>query len=186
MAQIHRIQVQDEAKNCSADQFYGFLKNERTKYPKLLPLVFKVSKFLQEMEKVWALFGFGNLLWGRGRTPYGGFAGKVNHVGNVIPEIWVTKWTSVTLTEKTEAVDDESMTISFKMTDGDLLRVYTKFEYNVSVTPLVTPGGDKQSCLVKWCLEYEKENEDGPDPTEYVELASCITKAVASHCDKKA
>lgn len=89
----------------------------------------------------------------------------------------------MTLTDKTEAVDDESRTLGFSVIDGDLLRVYTKFEYKLTVNPLLTQGGDKQSCLVEWFVEYEKKNEDVPDPTEYMELASNITKAVASHHD---
>ncbi|KAI3877942.1 hypothetical protein MKW98_001951, partial [Papaver atlanticum] len=46
MAQIHRLHVQNELKNCSADQLYSFFKNERTKLPQVLPHIFKSVQIL--------------------------------------------------------------------------------------------------------------------------------------------
>ncbi|KAI3925568.1 hypothetical protein MKW98_001422 [Papaver atlanticum] len=160
MAQIHRLHIQDEAKNCSADQFYSFLKTERTKLPQVFPLGFKSVDIL---------------------------AGDGKSVGTVrLSKIAMGTPNVVTVTDKTEAVDDESRTLGFSVIDGDLLRMYTKFEYKLTVTPLVTQAGDKQSCLVEWFVEYEKENEDVLNPTEYVELASNITKTMGSHHDRMA
>ncbi|KAI3960748.1 hypothetical protein MKW92_017359 [Papaver armeniacum] len=138
MAQIHRQYAQDEIKNCSADNFYGFLKNEMTKLPQILPHIFKRSSHEE------------------------------------------------TVKDKIEAMDDESRTLTVSVIDGALLRMYTKFEYTVTVTPLVTQGAE-QSCIVKMFVEYEKKNEDVPDhPKEYMEMAASINKAIASHLANKA
>ncbi|KAI3960745.1 hypothetical protein MKW92_017356 [Papaver armeniacum] len=138
MEQIHRQYAQDEIKNCSADHFYGFLKNEMTKLPQILPHIFKRSCHEE------------------------------------------------TVKDKIEAMDDESRTLTVSVIDGALLRMYTKFEYTVTVTPLVTQGAE-QSCIVKMFVEYEKKNEDVPDhPKEYMEMAASINKAIASHLANKA
>ncbi|KAI3877943.1 hypothetical protein MKW98_001952 [Papaver atlanticum] len=159
MAQIHRLHVQNELKNCSADQLYSFFKNERTKLPQVLPHIFKSVQIL---------------------------AGDGNSAGTVR----LVKFSTGTsreeiMKEKIETVVDESRTLRGSIIDGDILRMYPKFEYTMTITPLVTQGGE-ESCLVKLSVEYEKENEDVPNPTEYMELSSLIYKAVASHLAKKA
>ncbi|KAI3864408.1 hypothetical protein MKX03_027396 [Papaver bracteatum] len=156
MAQIHRLHTQAELKNCSGDQLYGFFMNEITKLPLVLPLIYKNLQIL---------------------------AGDGKSVGSIrLAKISMGTSELVSIADKVEAVDDESRTLSFSITDGDLLRMYTKFSYKLTVAP----GGDKQSCLAKWSVEYEKQDEGIPNPIEYLELASYIAKAVASHLAKKA
>ncbi|KAI3867511.1 hypothetical protein MKX03_025597 [Papaver bracteatum] len=159
MAQIHRLHVQNELKNCSADQLYSFYKNEMTKFPQVLPHIFKSVQIL---------------------------AGDGNSAGTVrLVKFSIGSSREEIMKEKIETVVDESRTLRGSIIDGDILRMYPKFEYTTTVTPLVTQGGE-ESCLVKVSVEYEKENEDIPNPTEYMELSSLIYKAVASHLAKKA
>ncbi|MCL7037888.1 hypothetical protein MKW94_014770, partial [Papaver nudicaule] len=37
MAQIHRQQLEVQAKNCSADKFYGYFKDHMTELPQVFP-----------------------------------------------------------------------------------------------------------------------------------------------------
>ncbi|KAI3864402.1 hypothetical protein MKX03_028438 [Papaver bracteatum] len=159
MAQIHRLHAEVELKNCTADQFYGFLKNEMTTLPQVIPHIFKSFQILAGDGKSEGTIRLSKVAMG------------TCHVEMV--------------KDKIEAIDDESRTVSFSVVDGDVLRMYPKFEYTLTVTPLVTQGSD-QSCLLKLSVEYEKENEDVPHPHQYVEFATSANKAIASHLANKA
>ncbi|KAI3933131.1 hypothetical protein MKW92_002287 [Papaver armeniacum] len=159
MAQIHRLHVQNELKHCSGDQLYSFYKNEMTKLPQILPQIVKSFQIL---------------------------AGHGNSAGTVrLAKLSIGSSREEIVKDKIEAVVDESRTLRGSIIDGDLLRMYPKFEYTINITPLVTQGGE-ESCLFKLSVEYEKENEDVPNPTEYMEMSSFVSKAVASHLAKKA
>ncbi|MCL7023035.1 hypothetical protein MKW94_014172 [Papaver nudicaule] len=69
--------------------------------------------------------------------------------------------------DKIKVVEDENRVLSISVIDGDVLRMYPKWEYTMTVTPMATQGGE-QSCLVKLAVEYEKRDEDVPTPTDYV------------------
>ncbi|RZC75854.1 hypothetical protein C5167_000056 [Papaver somniferum] len=86
----------------------------------------------------------------------------------------------VTLKDKIVATDDETRTLSIRIIDGDLLCMYPKFEYTLTVTPVVTQRRE-QSSLLKLSVEYEKKNEDVPPPHEYMELATSLYRAIAGH-----
>ncbi|KAI3864396.1 hypothetical protein MKX03_028432 [Papaver bracteatum] len=78
------------------------------------------------------------------------------------------------------SMDDESRTLSLSMIGGNILHMYPKFDYTLTVTPIVTQTvKQRQRCLVKMSVEYEKENED-------VEMAISMNKAIARHLAKKA
>ncbi|RZC86466.1 hypothetical protein C5167_030542 [Papaver somniferum] len=159
MAQNHRLHFQNELKNCSGDQLYNFYKNEITKLPQVIPHIFKSVQIL---------------------------AGDGNNAGTVrLAKLSIGSSREEIVKEKIETVVDESRTLRGSIIDGDILRMYPKFEYAVTITPLVTKGGE-ESCLFKLSVEYEKENEDVPNPTEYMEMSSFVSKAVASHLAKKA
>lgn len=74
----------------------------------------------------------------------------VNLVGN-----------SETVKETTEAIDDKSKTMTFNMLEGDMMKYYKSFKSILNVTAL------GQGSLVKWTMEYEKQNEGIPDPIKY-------------------
>ncbi|RZC93743.1 hypothetical protein C5167_029385 [Papaver somniferum] len=158
MAQIHKLHVQNELKNCSADQFYSFIKNEATKFPRVCPHIIKSFQILA---------GNGSI----GTVRVMKIAAGASH--------------EVTVKDKIVAADDESRTLSITIIDGDLLRMYPKFEYTLTVTPVVTQRRE-QSSLLKLSVEYEKGNEDVPAPLEYTELATALYKAIAGHLAKNA
>ncbi|KAI3871733.1 hypothetical protein MKW92_004743 [Papaver armeniacum] len=159
MVQIHTLHVQEEIKNCSAEQFYSFLKHEMTKLPQVCPHIFKSFEILD----------------GDGKS-----AGTVR-----LLKIATGASHEEILKDTIVSVDDESKTLSVRSINGDFLRMYPKFEYTTTATPLITQIGE-QSCLVKLSVEYEKENEDVPPPHGYAELAVSMYKAIASHLASKA
>ncbi|KAI3933108.1 hypothetical protein MKW92_002264 [Papaver armeniacum] len=160
MTEIHQLNAQDELNNCSADQFYSFLKNDMTKLPQVCPQIFKSFEILAGDGKSCRNMGLGFYL----------------------TQLWTSHQEMVK--EKIVAMDDESRTISFSIIDGDLLHKFPKFDYIMTVTPVVTQGRE-QSCLVKVSAKYEKENEDTPPPHEYTEMTTCMNKAIASYLAKK-
>ncbi|KAI3864401.1 hypothetical protein MKX03_028437 [Papaver bracteatum] len=85
------------------------------------------------------------------------------------------------------SMDDESRTLTLRMIGGNILHMYPKFDYTLTVTPIVTQTVEqRQTCLVKMSVEYEKENEDVPPPHEYTEMAISMNKSIARHLAKKA
>ncbi|KAI3971462.1 hypothetical protein MKW92_033633 [Papaver armeniacum] len=158
MAQIHKLHVQNELRNCSADKFYCFLKNEATKFSQVCPHIIKSFQILA---------GDGNV----GTVRVMKIAAGASH--------------EVTVKDKIVAANDETRTLSIRIIDGDLLCMYPKFEYTMTVTPVVTQRRE-QSSLLKLSVEYEKGNEDVPPPREYTELATSLYKAIAGHLAKNA
>ncbi|XP_058115419.1 MLP-like protein 423 [Magnolia sinica] len=84
---------------------------------------------------------------------------RLVHFAEGIPIITTSK-------EKIEAADEEKKTVSYSVIDGDLINFYKTFK----ATFQVTPKGD--GSLAKWSIEYEKANEDVPDPNLFQEFAS--------------
>ncbi|RZC86477.1 hypothetical protein C5167_030553 [Papaver somniferum] len=159
MTEIHQLHVEDELKNCSADQFYSFLKNDMTTLPQVCPHMFKSFEIL---------------------------AGDGKSAGTIWIVKFATGTSHEEMVkEKIVAMDDESRTISFSIIEGDLLRKFPKVDYTMTVTPIVTQEGREKSCLVKMCAKYEKQNEDTPPPHEYMEMTSFMNKAIASHLANK-
>ncbi|KAI3908484.1 hypothetical protein MKX01_009286 [Papaver californicum] len=159
MAQTHKLCVENELKNCSADQFYRFMMNEMTTLPQVLPHMYKSFEIL---------------------------AGDGKSVGTVrLAKIVIGTFPEAIVKEKIVAVDDESRTVTISIIGGEILQMYPKFEYTLTVTPVVTQGRE-QSCLLKYSAEYEKANEAVPHPKENLELGTSIYEAFAMHLASKA
>ncbi|XP_026445023.1 MLP-like protein 423 [Papaver somniferum] len=86
-------------------------------------------------------------------------------------------------TEKIVSMDDESRTLIFSLIGGEAMQLYKTIQYTMSAAPI---KGNEQSCLVKWTLDYEKQNDDVPPPNHLVEFATYIIEGIASHLLKKA
>ncbi|OVA01727.1 Bet v I domain [Macleaya cordata] len=155
MAQIHRQQVETEVK-CSADQFYDLYKNNSTQLFMIFPQSYKAVQVLEGDGK-----SVGSVrLW----------KCELGRPGNI-----------VMAKDKVKAVDDESRSLTLSVIEGDLLSLYRNFEAKLTVTP---KDGDKRSCLVKWAVEFEKENENDPNPDAYLEFAAAISKELGPHLIK--
>ncbi|OMO99699.1 hypothetical protein COLO4_13140 [Corchorus olitorius] len=74
-----------------------------------------------------------------------------------------------------EAIDDESKTITFNMLEGDLLKYYKTFKPILGISPL------GQGSLVKWTIEYERQNESIPDPIKYKDFLTSWNKDVDAY-----
>ncbi|EYU31819.1 hypothetical protein MIMGU_mgv1a021736mg, partial [Erythranthe guttata] len=74
-----------------------------------------------------------------------------------------------------EAIDEVNKSVTFKVIEGDLMELYKTFKLIVHVD---TSGEDN---LVTWTLEYEKLNEDVPDPHTLMEFCLKVTKDIESH-----
>ncbi|KAJ9708437.1 hypothetical protein PVL29_000465 [Vitis rotundifolia] len=83
--------------------------------------------------------------------------------------------TSMSLKETVESVDDENKLITFKVLDGEIMNHFKSFKSNLQVK------AKDEGSLVKWTLEYEKVNEDVPNPDAYLEFAVNVTKDIESH-----
>ncbi|KAI0491935.1 hypothetical protein KFK09_026198 [Dendrobium nobile] len=60
--------------------------------------------------------------------------------------------------EKIEVDDDANKLVSYSVIEGDILSYYTSFRPTLQVLS----KGD--GAVVKWSVEYEKLNEEVPDP----------------------
>ncbi|EYU29497.1 hypothetical protein MIMGU_mgv1a021619mg [Erythranthe guttata] len=74
-----------------------------------------------------------------------------------------------------EAIDEEKKSVTFKVTEGDLMELYKEFKLVVHVD---TSGEDN---VVTWTLEYEKLSEDVSDPHTLMDLCVSMTKDIESH-----
>ncbi|KAI9080445.1 hypothetical protein K1719_035865 [Acacia pycnantha] len=63
------------------------------------------------------------------------------------------------------------LSLTFKVIEGDLLKVYNSFDVILKVTPHVLSGS-----VVNWTFEYEKPSSDTPDPNSLMEAAIQLSK----------
>ncbi|XP_022882075.1 kirola-like [Olea europaea var. sylvestris] len=77
--------------------------------------------------------------------------------------------------EMIEAIDDERKTVTYKVIEGDLAELYKTFKYII----IVDSNGDRS--LITWTLEYEKKNENVPDPNTMMALCLALTKDIETH-----
>ncbi|CAK7326752.1 unnamed protein product [Dovyalis caffra] len=78
--------------------------------------------------------------------------------------------------EVIEAIDDVKLSTTFKVIEGDITTEYKNFILIVQATP----KGDG-SCVVNWTLEYEKLNENIPDPHTLLEFCIQCSKDIEDH-----
>ncbi|CAI9781325.1 unnamed protein product [Fraxinus pennsylvanica] len=64
-----------------------------------------------------------------------------------------------TVTLRTEAINDEQRTLTYKALDGDVLKLYPSYQFAIAVSD------------VKWTIEYEKALPVVPTPEIYMVLA---------------
>ncbi|XP_021898598.1 kirola-like [Carica papaya] len=85
-----------------------------------------------------------------------------------------------TAKEETEVIDDKTKTIIYKVIEGELLEYYRAIKCIVQVTP----KEDKNGCLVNCSFEYEKMNENIPDPDALLHAFTRIAKDVEAYLAK--
>ncbi|KAF3443597.1 hypothetical protein FNV43_RR14919 [Rhamnella rubrinervis] len=69
---------------------------------------------------------------------------------------------------KVQALDEENKSFTFVVTEGDVLKLYNSFKAKLEVS-----GG-----LVKWSLEFDKANQNAPNPDPHLDLAIKVSKGL--------
>ncbi|KAJ8770244.1 hypothetical protein K2173_012652 [Erythroxylum novogranatense] len=72
-------------------------------------------------------------------------------------------------------VDEENKTITSTAIEGDVLNLYKSFIVILQIIP------NGEGSLVRWTWEYEKVDDDVPDPKKFQDLAANLTKDVDSY-----
>ncbi|GMY24535.1 MLP-like protein 34 [Fagus crenata] len=74
---------------------------------------------------------------------------------------------------KIEDIDDGDMSMTFNVIQGDVLRFYKSFKAKLQVIKVHKGAGS-----VEWTVEFEKANENSPDPEHYVDFAIKMSKGL--------
>ncbi|KAI3889332.1 hypothetical protein MKX03_004747 [Papaver bracteatum] len=80
--------------------------------------------------------------------------------------------------ERLTAFDKEKKSITFEMLEGEVMNYYKALSAKLDVMPKQCAAVN--GSLVKWSLEFEKVNDDIPNPTAYIDLLQYITKELSS------
>lgn len=75
--------------------------------------------------------------------------------------------------------DDENMIIRILAEEGS--KVHDHYKHFTAIVQ-ITPKGE--GSLVKWTVEFEKHDDEIPDPHVYLELFDTITQRVDAHVHK--
>ncbi|KAI3976991.1 hypothetical protein MKX01_008849 [Papaver californicum] len=155
--------VETEVK-CSADNFYSLFKEDMTQLTNHFPQYFKTAELLE----------------GDGKNVV---KVLIQHVGTV--RLWKYALPGhpvdqeFTVKETITKVDDENRSITLNVLEGScVLNTSKGFTVTVSVTP--KEGAEESECMVRWCFDLTKENEDVPHPHPYMELVDFISKELGS------
>ena len=74
-----------------------------------------------------------------------------------------------------EGLDMKYNKMTFKVIEGDLLGHYKSFKFLLQVTP------KEKGSVVNWVLEYEKQNDNTPDPYTLLELTVEMSKEIGAY-----
>ncbi|WMV44903.1 hypothetical protein MTR67_038288 [Solanum verrucosum] len=74
-----------------------------------------------------------------------------------------------------DEINKEKRLVTFKAFEGHLIEEYKAFKATIHIE------NEGDNSLVIWTIEYEKQNEDIPEPFSYLQLATNLTKDVDTH-----
>lgn len=80
----------------------------------------------------------------------------------------------MTANVKIEDIDDEDMSITFNVVEGDALRFYKSFKAKLEVIKVRDGVGSAE-----WTLEFDEATEDAPHPEHYVDFAVKMSRPKA-------
>ncbi|MQL86226.1 hypothetical protein Taro_018757 [Colocasia esculenta] len=69
--------------------------------------------------------------------------------------------------EKIESLDEPNLSVGYSVIEGELVNFYKSFKATLQVLP--KNGGE--GAVVKWGVEYEKANDEVPEPNLIVDTA---------------
>ncbi|XVF43614.1 hypothetical protein PTKIN_Ptkin02bG0054200 [Pterospermum kingtungense] len=96
--------------------------------------------------------------------------GDWDSVGSVKQWTFVAGGKSVSVKDIVENMDDKNRAIVFRVVEGDMMNSFKSWKASLNVMP----KGERS--LVKWTLEYEKQNESVPDPILFTEFLTTLTE----------
>ncbi|KAI3889331.1 hypothetical protein MKX03_004746 [Papaver bracteatum] len=150
MAQLHKLGFETEIK-CSADRFFDMFSHNATQLPKLLPNIFKSVVIVE---------------------------GDGTSVGSIRVWIYEVEGKEMTAKERLAMVDKEKRSITYELIEGELMNYYKAMTVKLDVVPKQGAAGNAN--LVTWSLEFEKVNEDIPNPTAYIDALKLTTMEMSS------
>ncbi|XP_059306484.1 MLP-like protein 28 [Lycium ferocissimum] len=116
------------------------------------------------------------------------FRHKPHHLPNVIPNTiqavnlhegdWGTVGSVFNLNYtmgKIFYIDEEKRLVAFRAFEGHVVEQYKAFKATVHIE------NEGENNLVLWTIEYEKQNEDVPEPFSYLQLFLNMTKDIDAH-----
>ncbi|XP_012460638.1 kirola [Gossypium raimondii] len=80
-----------------------------------------------------------------------------------------------TCKEMMEKVNDKDRTIVYKLVEGEIMKAFKSWNSILNVMPM------GEGSLVKWTMEFEKQNDDVPDPVKYGEFLTTWAKNVDTY-----
>ncbi|GMI75184.1 MLP-like protein 31 [Hibiscus trionum] len=168
MAQIRRMDCQIEVKS-SADKFFDAFKTKAHLMPKMSSQLVSDIKLL---EGDWTSVGSVRLWYYSANNKvllaiWGWCESSVN--------CFERFYTFETAKELRESVDEENRTIVYKLLEGEIGNSYKNWRSILSVTPM------GEGSLVKWTFEYEKLNDDVPEPVKYCDFHTTWSKDVDAY-----
>ncbi|KAL4303234.1 hypothetical protein GQ457_10G027040 [Hibiscus cannabinus] len=101
--------------------------------------------------------------------------GDWNSVGAIRLWSYVSRGKTEIVKELYESVDDKNKKMVFKMVEGEVLKYYKSWRTVFNISPM------GEGSLVKWSMEFEKQNDDVPDPVEYADFLVTLAKNIDAY-----
>ncbi|MBA0572501.1 hypothetical protein Golob_002838 [Gossypium lobatum] len=73
------------------------------------------------------------------------------------------------------SVNDKDRTLVYKLVEGEIMKAFKSWNSILNVMPM------GEGSLVKWTMEFEKQNDDVPDPVKYGEFLTTWAKNVDTY-----
>ncbi|PWA72105.1 hypothetical protein CTI12_AA273680 [Artemisia annua] len=101
--------------------------------------------------------------------------GEWGAVGSILKWNWLVDGEPQHTKELIEFADENNKSITFRVLEGEIIQIYKRIAANVRADQ------NGENCLVTWTVEYEKINEDVPDPDSIIDFAYNLTKDIKTH-----
>ncbi|KAE8667198.1 Detected protein of unknown function [Hibiscus syriacus] len=101
--------------------------------------------------------------------------GDWNSVGAVRLWTYDFEGKSQMVKEILEGVDDDNKTMVFKVVEGDVLNYYKSWRTVLNITAA------REGSLVKWTMEFEKQNDDVPDPIKNADYLITLARNIDAY-----
>ncbi|KAI3910427.1 hypothetical protein MKX01_034821 [Papaver californicum] len=146
MAPLHKLGFETEI-TCSADKYFGMFSHSVTQLPKFVPNFYKSVEVIE---------------------------GDETSVGSI--SLWKCdiEGKEVLAKKRLTMFNKEKRSITYEVIEGELTNNYKAISVKLDVVP--NQGAAGNASLVTWSLEFEKVNEDIPNPTVYIHALKLITK----------